>query len=232
MDHPATARLGILMLDTRFPRIPGDVGNPATFDFPVSYKVVTGATPDAIVCADPEPFVKAFIAVGQQLISQGCTGIATTCGFLSLLRPRLAQALGVPVAASALEQVAQIQAALPVDRVVGIVTISAASLTRDHLSVAGVPSDCPVVGTDGGSFSRAILASAPTLDVAAARAEVVQAARSLVAARPDVGAIVLECTNMPPYAAEVARATGRPVHTIVSYLKWFHDGLAPPVFPA
>ena len=58
----------------------------------------------------------------------------------------------------------------------------------------------------------------------------VQAAQRLVEAHADVGAILLECTNMVPYAPDIAAATGRPVHSIHSYLNWFHAGLQPPRF--
>ena len=224
------ARLGILMLDTKFPRIRGDVGNPESWPFPVRYAVVPGATPVAIVCDDMDPFVQAFVNTGRELIAAGCTGIATTCGFLALIRPRLAAALGVPVAASALEQVGQVQALLPSDQVVGILTISAATLTPAHLDAAGVPSYCPVQGTDGTSFSKSILGNLTTLDVPAARQDMVRAAQNLIANHPNVGAIILECTNMVPYAPDIARATGRPVYSIYTYLSWFYAGLRPRVF--
>jgi hypothetical protein len=224
------AKLGILMLDTAFPRVPGDVGNPASFPFPVRYAVVKGATPEAIVQRDPAPFVDAFIDAGHGLIAQGCTGIATTCGFLSLVRPRLAQALGVPVAASALEQVGQITAMLPPGQMAGVLTISAASLTAQHLSVAGVPAGTLVQGMDGSHFATAILGNQTHLDVAVAREEMVDAALKFLQANPNLGAIVLECTNMPPYAADIAHATGLPVHSILSYLHWVEAGLDPSRF--
>jgi len=224
------ARLGILMLDTRFPRILGDVGNAGSWPFPVRYAVVPGATPEAIVCDDIEPFVEAFIAAGRELVAEGCTGIATTCGFLALIRPRLAKALGVPVAASALEQAGQIAACLPPEQKVGILTISAGTLSPAHLRAAGVPEGSPVAGLEGSSFAQTILGNAAELDVAQARADMVQAANRLVATNPDVGAILLECTNMVPYAPDIAAATGRPVHSIHSYLNWFHAGLQPPRF--
>lgn len=227
MQNDDTARLGILMLDTKFPRILGDVGNSESWQFPVRYAVVPSATPDAIVCDDMEPFVQAFIGAGQELVAAGCTGITTTCGFLGLIRPRLTAALGVPVAASALEQVAQVQAMLPPDQVVGILTISAATLKPAHLEAAGVPKQCPIQGTDGSSFSKSILGNFPTLDVDAARRDLVYAAQELIAANPHVGAIVLECTNMVPYAPDITHATGRPVYSIYTYLNWFHAGLKP-----
>lgn len=221
------ALLGILMLDTQFPRIPGDVGNPDSWRFPVRYGVVAGATPDAIVRTDMEPFVQSFIAEGHNLIAQGCTGIATTCGFLSLIRPRLAEALGVPVAASALEQASQLQAMLPMGKRIGVLTISAKTLTPAHLRMAGVPDGTPVQGLDDSRFAASILGNEITLDVSLARQEMVQAAIGLTTAAPDIGAIILECTNMVPYAPDIARATGRPVYSIYTYLTWFHAGLMP-----
>ena len=223
-------RLGILMLDSQFPRILGDVGNAQTWDFPVAFKVVKGATPQAIVCDDIEPFVQAFIAVGHELVAQGCTGIATTCGFLALIRPRLAEALGVPVAASSLEQAAMIRAMLPPDRRVGILTISASSLSPQHLHAAAVPQDSIVTGVEDSDFARSILGNKTTLDVTGARKTMLEAAQDMIAKHPDIGAILLECTNMVPYADSIAQATGRPVYSIYTYLKWFHAGLAPHSF--
>ena len=47
------ATLGILMLEARFPRIRGDIGNATTWPFPVQFRVVKGASPDKIVRHDP-----------------------------------------------------------------------------------------------------------------------------------------------------------------------------------
>jgi hypothetical protein len=230
MLKTSLARLGILMLDSRFPRIAGDVGNPQTWPFPVRYGVVKGATPDAIVRADPEPFIEAFVAEGHRMVDEGCTGIATTCGFLSLIRPRLAEALGVPVAASALEQAGQIKSALPAGRSLGILTISAESLSPAHLAAAGVPEGCPITGMEGTEFFHTFLGNRAELDIEQARADMVATAKQLVERQPQIGALLLECTNMVPYAPAVARATGRPVFSIQTYLTWFHGGLQPASF--
>ena len=78
------ATVGILMLETRFPRIPGDMGNALTWPFPVQYRVVRGASPDRVVRGDPRELTDAFIAAGRDLVAAGCDGITTNCGFLAL----------------------------------------------------------------------------------------------------------------------------------------------------
>lgn len=222
------ATLGILMLETRFPRIHGDIGNAATWPFPVQFRIVRGATPEGVVLGDPEPLLDAFVAAGRDLVASGCDGVATNCGFLVPFQDRLAEALGVPVASSALMQVPQVARTLPPGRRVGVLTVSAATLGPQHRAAAGIPEGTPVMGTDPeGEFSGKILRDAPEIDFARARADVVGAARRLAEAHPDLGAIVLECTNMVPYARDVRRATGLPVFSIYSYLVWFHAALQP-----
>jgi Asp/Glu/hydantoin racemase len=221
--------LGILMLQARFPRIPGDMGNGTTWPFPVLYRVVGGASPEKVVLKGAAGLLPDFIAAARELVALGAEAITTNCGFLSLFQRELAAAVEVPVATSSLMQVPWVQATLPPGKRVGVVTVSAATLTPAHLEAAGVPQDTPVVGTEGGrEFFRVLIkAEKDDMDVELARQDVVEAARNLVARHPDVGAIVLECTNMPPYAAAVREATGRPVYDIYSMITWFHAGLRP-----
>ena len=222
------APIGILMLDARFPRIPGDIGNAQTWPFPVQFRVVKMASPDAIVRNDPRPMLEPFLTAAQELVASGCGGITTGCGFLSLFQDELQQAAGVPVAASSLIQIPLVQATLPKGKRVGVMTISAQSLTKEHLSAAGAPVDTPVIGTDNGrEFTRALLGNELQLDVEQARADMLVAADELVSTNSDIGAIVLECTNMMPYAADVASATGLPVFSIYDLVCWLHNAVAP-----
>ncbi len=219
--------VGILMLEARFPRIVGDMGNAKTWPFPVRYKVVRGASPDLVVRKGAPGMLEPFIEAGRELVEDGARLITTNCGFLSLFRAELASALNVPVAASALEQAAQIQAMLPKGRKVGILTISAPSLTSAHLAAAGVPPGTPVAGVaEGCEFQRVILGNEIRLDVAEAERNMVDAAQQFQAAHPDLGAILFECTNMPPYKVAVMAATGLPVFSIETYLHWMVGALA------
>jgi Asp/Glu/hydantoin racemase len=226
------APLGILMLEARFPRIPGDMGNAATWPFPVLYRVVRGATPGRVVLDAAAGLLDDFLAAAAELVADGAEAITTNCGFLSLFQAELAAHVRVPVATSALLQVPWVQATLPPGRRVGIITVSAQSLTPRHLAAVGVPHDTPFVGTEAGrEFFRVLIrGDSQDMDVALAAADILEAGQRLVSRHPDLGAIVLECTNMPPYAFAVRETLGLPVYDIYSLITWLYAGLRPREF--
>jgi Asp/Glu/hydantoin racemase len=223
------APLGILMLEAKFPRIPGDMGNAATWPFPVLYRVVPGASPERVVLNEAAGLLQDFKHAAAELVAQGAEAITTNCGFLSVFQRELAAHVRVPVATSALIQVPWVQATLPPGRRVGIITVSAGSLTPRHLEAAGVPLDTPIVGTENGRefFRVLVLAEKQDMDISLAARDILDAGRTLVSRHPDIGAIVLECTNMPPYAHALREALDLPVFDIYSLVTWLHAGLRP-----
>jgi len=222
------AAVGILMLEARFPRIPGDVGHALTWPFPVHYKVVPGASPDRVVRHRAEGLLDAFVAAARELVATGADGVTTNCGFLSILQQELAAAVGVPVATSALMQAPLIERLLPPGKRVGILTISRAMLTAGHLEAAGAAPDTPIAGTDSGrEFSRAILNDELEMDVAACERDILDAGEELTRNHPEVGAILLECTNMGPHTRALHEHTGLPVFDMVGFVTWFQAGLQP-----
>lgn len=216
--------LGVLMLDTRFPRPPGDIGNAETFErhgIPVRFSVVAGASPRRIVQDADPAFLQPFVDAALRLAQDGATMITTSCGFLASYQQRLADAVPVPVLTSSL--LACRRLAHP-----GIVTFDAASLGRPILDAAGVPAATPVQGLQPGcELQRRILRNETALDLAQASRDVVDAAMALVRQSPAVQDIVLECTNMPPYRDAVIRATGRRVHDIETLVVAQWRALAP-----
>jgi Asp/Glu/hydantoin racemase len=225
--------LGILMLETRFMRIPGDVGHAATWPFPVLWHVVPGAAPGRVVLDQARGLLPGFVAGARALAARGVGLITTSCGFLALFQAELSAAVDVPVATSALLQVPWLQSTLPPGRRVGVITASAASLTPAHFAAVGAPADTPTAGLEGTELHRVLVGEeAASFDVARARADVAEAGRRLVARHPEVASIVLECTNLPPYAHAVRAATGMPVHDIVSMILWLRSGLRPRTFAA
>jgi len=220
--------LGILMLDTRFPRIAGDIGNPASFSFPVIYEQLQGIGPADAVSAAPERarIQEALAHNTRRLADRGAVGVSTSCGFLALFQKELAAVSSIPVATSALLLVPQVARTLPTGKRVGVLTASAASLAPAHLEAVGAAVDTPVAGMPAdGAFGHTFLGNALDLDRDAVERETLAAGHALVARHPEVGAIVLECTNLPPYAGALRQALELPVYDVLDLLRLFRAGL-------
>ena len=215
--------LGVLMLDTRFTRFVGDIGNPQSYAEPVLFEVVRGATVDKIVPAKAPPLIEDFVAAGERLIARGANAITTGCGFLVLNQQNLAARLRVPVATSALLLIPTLLKLLPPGKRLGVLTFSGRDLTPAHFVAAGASADTPVEGvTQDGVFQSAIYEQPCEDSVAAREAEVVAAAERLIARHNDIGAILFECTNFPPHRAAVAAATGLPIYDVFTLIGMLH----------
>jgi hypothetical protein len=221
--------IGILMLDTQFPRIPGDMGNASTFSFPVLYHRVRGASPDRVVRQGQRELLPAFIEGARTLEREGVRAVTTNCGFLAKFQSEVAASVSIPVFTSSLMLVPLVHRMLPPGRAVGIMTVDASSLRPEHYTGAGIAKDIPTVvaGMETEKeFTRVMLDNELELDVEAARQEHLTVARRLVEAHPEIGAIVLECTNMPPYRADIQAATGLPVFDITTLVRMVHDAVS------
>ena len=213
--------LGIVMLDTRFPRPPGDAGNPASWKSPTVLKVVQGAWPQKIVQSGAglraAGVLDDFALAVRQLAGEGACAITTICGFLVLLQHELQAASIVPVVSSS---VMQLPGLLRHEGRVGVLTISAECFGHEHLLAAGVPrgrlADVAVQGVDpNGEFSSSILGNRAEMDLEQAARDVVAAAVALKSRAPGLQTVVLECTNMPPYADRIRAATGLRVLSLI-----------------
>lgn len=194
------------MLDTRFPRPPGDIGNPLSFQalgVEVIYQVVPGASARRVVKTRDPRLLQPFIEAGKALIAAGAERIGTSCGFLACFQEALASELSVPVISSSLLACARVDSP-------GILTFSEKSLGDEVLQGAGVPSGIPAHAIPiGGELHTRILNDETTIDFQKAEREVVQSAEELVRRHPGVATIVLECTNLGPYREAIESATRR-----------------------
>ncbi|MGM9427681.1 aspartate/glutamate racemase family protein [Hydrogenophaga sp. MI9] len=205
----AAGFLGVMVLDTRFPRPPGDIGSPQTYaraGIPARLLTVPGASARRVVQQQDPALLGPFIDAARTLERQGACLVTTSCGFLAAWQTELQAAVSVPVITSSLLQCANLPGP-------GIVTFDAASMHESLLLRAGVPGGTPLEGlAPGCELQSRILADDTVLDLARAEQDVVAAAVRLVSRHPQVQNVVLECTNMPPYREAVTQATGRPVH--------------------
>jgi hypothetical protein len=214
LTQTTPAVIGVLMLDTKFPRPPGDVGNSLTFNVPMHYDVFRGIWPAKVVASASSlrqaRTVPGFQHMIRMMQMRGVKAVTTSCGFLVLLQKELQSVTKIPVVTSSL---LQLPALLRAEPQVGVLTISAAHLGKEHLKSAGVSAermkDVIIEGMPPAShFAMQILGNHTTLDLAQASSDVVQAALRLKARAPRLKTLLLECTNMPPYKAAIEQATG------------------------
>src|SRR5215475_9287978 len=135
--------IGVLCCDTSFTKIPGHIRNPATFGFPVTYKVVPGATAERLVKNADPALLDPFISAAQELEARGAAAITGACGFLALFQQQLADAVGVPLYSSSLIQLPMVHRMLRSGQKVGLLVASKHALTPSHLEAIGAR-DVPV----------------------------------------------------------------------------------------
>ncbi|MGY4298687.1 hypothetical protein ACVWXN_006782 [Bradyrhizobium sp. i1.4.4] len=230
-------RIGILMIEGRFPRPPGAIGNASSFPFPIMHHVVKGysgsRTVRDLAALDPESrefgeAIQPWVDGARYLEDQGCQAITTSCGFAVLFQQHLLEAVSVPVFASSLMLVSFIAATLRKGRRVGVITADATSLSARHLLAAGIdPAKIHVSGMDGcPEFAATAWDDKATLDFARMTDEVVTVARRLVHEAPDTGALLLECSLLPPYAAAVQTEIHLPVFDFTHLVSLVHSACA------
>lgn len=219
--------IGIIVMDCLIPYPPGTPGYAGTFDHPVIYSVVRGADMESLIYNPKPELLDRFIAAGRELVRQGAKAVIGNCGFMVLFQREMAAALPVPVFMSGLLQLPLIRQGLKPDQSIGVISASGTSLTRRHMEIACWGGDVPVTIRgleDKPAFKAAVHDQVGTLDFEAVESEVVGEALSIQRDHPETGAILLECTDLPPYAEAVQKATGLPVFDITSLIAWAFTG--------
>jgi len=227
--------IGILMLDTNFPRIPGDIGNSYSYNFPVRYKVVKGAKTDKIMGDEPDlDMLQPFIQAAQELEREGVKAITTSCGFLSLFQKELSKAVSIPVFTSGLILVPLVRTMLNKEKKIAIFTERAHHLNERHFNGVGWSAkDIPVIVKgmkENAVFPSVFIGNSPVLETEILRQEMEQMAREVMAEHPNTGAIILECTNMGPFTANIQAIAGVPVFGINNIFELIHYAVNPPHF--
>jgi hypothetical protein len=214
--------IGILLLDTAVPFIPGDVANATTYAYPVRFKKVTGYTVARAIAKDPSIYA-ALETAAAELVEQGVRALTGDCGFMALHQQRLAAALDVPVFLSSLLQIPFIRTIIGRSARVGVITADSRSLDDELLAATGVSDADRIVITglqDCGEFQRFAIQETGTLDADAVETEVVAVAEKLVHENDSVKALLLECSLLPPYAAAVQEATHLPVFDYITLIDY------------
>jgi len=218
--------LGVLLLDTHFERIKGEIGNPKTFPYPVIYQTVGGADVRRVIERGDPDLISLFIEAGHVLEWRGADLIATSCGFLARFQSEIAQALQVPFLSSSLLQLPLLYRLFGRRGPMGVITASKRNLSREHLRGIGAE-DIPVriAGMDTcDHFTGSILKEEVPLNPSRLREEVLEVARNLIVHAPEIPAFVLECTNLSPYRCDIRDTVKRPVFDIITLIESCRHG--------
>lgn len=219
--------IGIVHLEVHYPLLPGNVVNACTYPFPVRYKALPGGSQERIHHADPT-IIDTIIETCRELEGEGVRAIAGACGYLGNFQREVREALEVPVFLSSLLQVPMIHRSLKSRQRIGILCADGPSFTQSLLQSCGVTTDIPIVvkGLENEPEFSKITYSKGDFDYDRIEEEVVQAALSLKEEHADLGAILLECSDMPPFAHAVQRVVHLPVFDFISMINWVHHAVA------
>ena len=218
--------IGIIVLECDYPFIPGNVANATTFNFPVRYAAVDGVNNHHLIYQRDPSLLTPFIQAAQKLEAEGVRAITGACGFMALFQEKIAASVSVPTFLSSLMQIPFIHHITR--KRIGIISADKSQLTQEHFIQSGVDSQIPI--TIGGmenndAFRKAIFFSDGTLDNDAIQEGVIAVAQTLQAKHDDLGAILLECSDLPPYAHAIQAATGLPIFDFITMINYVHETL-------
>lgn len=224
----AGAAIGIIILGGGWaPPLPGDMQNATTFDFPVYYKVADVSV-KSVVSTKRDPIAsEQIIKAAKELEKQGCRAIVGACGYFANYLADVAAAVNVPAFLSSLMQIPIICCALKPNQKVGIICADSNALSLATLKVCGVtdPSTIVIAGAQDLSQIQNIMQCKGHINKTKAEQELVDFSRKLVIANPDIGAILLESSNMPPYAWAIQKEIRLPVFDFTTMINWVYNAV-------
>ncbi len=207
--------LGILILDDVYPGFPGDVRNASGYPFPIQYEIVEGVDIHRLVVdEDKSPCLEPVLRAARKLEKMGCRAIAGECGYFAYFQSEVAASVRVPVFLSSLLQVPLAEQVVGAAQVVGILVANAIYLTEHHLLSVGIqPGTNYVVERSNGRHTvpgirppvdEGLRSDPPGANYEKAEAEFLSVAVDFYRKHDNMGAMVLECTGFPPFAACLA----------------------------
>jgi Asp/Glu/hydantoin racemase len=221
--------IGIIYIDdVWYPYLPGNVVNGYTYQFPVRLKAVEGLDVPNLFAAGDAVFGPIMDAC-RKLELEGVRAISSACGFFGNFHKRVAEQLSVPVALSSLVQIPWIAGLIGPTKKIGVLTADSRSVTPKLLDQSGIPESLvPRICLRGMETSKdfsCVITELGTWDSVNAEKELVDAALELLAANPDIGAFLLECSDMPPHAHAIQRAVGMPVFDFTTLIRYLHSAV-------
>ena len=221
--------VGILVQDVHYPLLPGNVVNGYTYDFPMRFQVVPGANQARMHVGD-QTLIPDLVTTAKLLEKEGCRVISAACGYFGHFQKSVADQVDIPVYLSSIIQIPWISVALKSSQKIGILCADQKNLTQEVFVACGVPDEiyerCCIVGAGDMPEFSALLERRGHFDNKILRQELIDLTKNLLKNEPNIGAILLECSDMPPYAAAIQREVALPVYDYITMIKYIHSVVA------
>ena len=219
--------LSLLQLDTGFPRIAGDVGSAETYRATLDAHVVPDLSVQRVVAA--APLADDISGVEPVLARVRGEVITTSCGFLGIWQDRLAGAAPAPFIASSLNGLPDLMKRYAPEEL-AILTFDAATLKAPAFAPLLDGFSGPVIGLPASSHLRQVIADdLPELDRRRAETEIIDLVAGLMA-QGQVRALLLECTNLPPYKAALKKRFDIEIFDILTQIHLMNPDIVDPAF--
>ena len=208
-------------------KLVGNSTNPETFKFPIKYARVKGANIHTILENPCHKTLQFMINEAQKMEKQGIKAITTSCGFNAIFQRELSDSVNIPVFTSSLMQVPLVHHMLIEQQSIGIITAKKLALSEKHLENAGITKQIPVQIQgleDCSEWNKIFSSPEEDIDISTVEKDVVSSACSMMS-EADIGAFVLECTDLPPFSNAIKKATGRPVFDFVTLTNFVYQGI-------
>lgn len=211
--------IGIIAVNLIYPKIPGNVANASTFKFPVLYEIVEFEIEDLF--RGDEKIKLQVVEAAKKLESQGVRAIVGACGFFGHFQKDVRDAVSVPVYLSSLCQIPIISTGLKPEKKIAVIAADGKSITNQLLEKVDADDSRLEVFNVGDWKSFAPIRYGKTeLDNGALSRELEKLAKDIAKNHKEIGAILLECSDLPPYAYNIQRASGLPVYDFITLINW------------
>jgi len=236
LDPSQMPAIGIMRIDYTYPPAMGDAAHPNSYYYRTHHATVQGLTFEDVQKGAPLTPAQAAAmekAVRELEATPNMMGIAGDCGFLVNYQAHaVTLSQKCPVFISAMLQCSLLANIFGPQAKVLVLTANGPELERVMSNLLPL---VHVAAKDIGRFVVAgceklpgfeAVALAQKVDVDKVQPHMVAMVKDIVAQQPEIRAVLLECTELPPYADAIRDATGLVVMDVITLVDYFHSAVS------
>lgn len=217
--------IGILLTGSGTPKIPGDPAHPATFEFPIITEELKGVTITDLLSRNTQT-KDTIIQGARKLEERGAAFVVGDCGLFCQFQEEVSSAIKTAFISSSLVFVPFLERVC--SGKIGILAGDSRIETKDFFANIGINvRRIEICGMEKApEFSRVVLEGSKQININEMKKDIVNLVKSFVDSNKDVNCLLLECTNLIPFASYLQRETSLPVFDVVLLTDLFYNALS------